>query len=351
MSLEIAGRPVGLEAPLFVVAELGLNHGGDVERALALVDAAAGAGASAVKVQTFVADELVAPECPAPAHVRESSLRDFFRRFELDEIAHRRIADRARQRGLAFMATPFSFSAVDLLERVGVDAYKIASGDVTFHGLVARCARTGHPMVISTGMATLSEIDEVVSTARHADVGGLVLLHCVSAYPTPPGTENLKAIATLRANFGTVVGLSDHSSDGFGVSAAVALGASMYERHLTLPDDQGVDRPVSSVPHELARLVEIAARTQAALGHGRKELLPVEAPNLCASRRSLRAAAALSTADEIRSQDIVALRPSTGLPPARERDLIGAVLSRSLSAGEAFGADDLRQEGSHREIA
>ena len=143
MSFEIAGHRVGSDERLFVVAELGLNHGGSVECALELVDAAAEAGASAVKLQTFVAEELVASGAVAPVHVRETSLRAFFGRFQLDEQAHHFVAERARERGLAFLATPFSLSAVEMLERVGVDAYKIASGDITWDGLIERCARTG----------------------------------------------------------------------------------------------------------------------------------------------------------------------------------------------------------------
>ena len=148
MWLEIAGRRIDEAAPLFAIAEIGLNHGGSVDKALALVDAAADAGASAVKVQTLVADELVADTSMALAHVGESSLREFFRRFELDLPAHRRLKARAVARGLAFIATPFSNSAVDLLEEVGVDAYKIASGDVTYLGLIERCARTRKPIIV-----------------------------------------------------------------------------------------------------------------------------------------------------------------------------------------------------------
>lgn len=146
--LRIGPRVAGAGAPLFVIAEIGLNHDGSTDRALALVDAAAGAGASAVKLQTLDAAALVAPGAPAPAHVSASSLVDFFRRYELDEDAHARVAARARERGLAVMATPLSEAAVDLLERVGVDAYKIASGDITWEALITRAARTGKPVVI-----------------------------------------------------------------------------------------------------------------------------------------------------------------------------------------------------------
>jgi sialic acid synthase SpsE len=351
MSFEIAGRRVGSPGPLFVIAELGLNHGGSVERALALVDAAAQAGASAVKLQTFRADELVAPVSRAPAHVDTPSLRELFRRFELDDDAHRLVAARARAHHLAFIATPFSMAAVDLLERVNADALKIASGDLTFHGLIQRCARTGKPLLISTGMATLDEVGAAVAVAVAAGARDLALLHCVSAYPVPPGSENLLAISTLARTFGREVGLSDHASDTTAIPVAVALGASLYERHLMLPGEEGVDADVSSLPDQLAEGIRVAARTAASLGHGRKECLPAEAPNLEASRRALHAAADLAPGHLIRPQDIAVLRPASGLAPGRLADLIGVRLTRRVEAGGVFVRHDLSCRKGRREVA
>ncbi len=277
-SLEIGQRRVGAGHPLFVIAEIGLNHGGSPDRALALVDAAAAAGASAVKLQTLFASELVAAACPAPAHVQSDSLRDFFSTFELDEAAHRAIAQRAHRHGLAFLATPFSLRAVALLERVGVDAYKIASGDLTWDGLIERAAATGRPLVISTGMAALAEASHALGVARRGGAAQVALLHCVSAYPVPRGSENLRAIRTLASTLEVPVGLSDHGEDTFAVPMAVALGASIYERHLVLAHDDGsIDGAVSSTREELARTIQDAARAAAALGSGEKICLPAEA--------------------------------------------------------------------------
>ncbi|MEP7118681.1 MAG: N-acetylneuraminate synthase family protein, partial [Acidobacteriota bacterium] len=166
--MRIGPRVAGEGAPLFVIAEIGLNHDGSVERALNLVDAAAAAGASAVKLQTLDASALVAPGAPAPAHLEAGSMVDFFRRFELDEAAHVRVVARARERGLAVLATPLSEDAVDLLERVGIDAYKIASGDITWERLIRKAAATGKPVVISTGMANLSEVQRALFWASHS---------------------------------------------------------------------------------------------------------------------------------------------------------------------------------------
>jgi sialic acid synthase SpsE len=339
-SLEIGGRRIGRGEPLFVIAEIGLNHGGTLDRALALVDAAACAGASAVKLQILRADDLVAAECPPPAHVPVQSLRAFFAQFELDDAAHRAIVARARARGLAVMATPFSLGAVDLLERIGIDAYKIASGDVTYHGLIDACARTAKPLVISTGMSSVAEIDLAIWCAHRAGARDVALLHCVSAYPVPPGSQNLRAIVTLAESFSVPTGLSDHAASTPGtlaVAVAVALGASLYERHLVLDDDEdAIDRAVSSTPSELAAIVRLAAGTTAALGHGRKECLPAEAMNQRPSRRALRAARSLRAGHVLTVEDLVVLRPASGLAPGYERDLVGVRLTRDVEAGAPF---------------
>jgi N,N'-diacetyllegionaminate synthase len=340
---EIAGRQIGPDEPLFVIAEIGLNHDGSVDRALALVDAAAEAGASAVKLQTLVAADLVTATCPAPAHVQAPSMVAFFSRFELDESAHRAIVGRARRRGLAVMATPFSIGSVEMLERVGVDAYKIASGDLTYHGLIDRCARTGRQLVLSTGMATLSEVELAIRTAERA-AGRCALLHCVSAYPVPGGSENLRAIVSLANAFDLPVGLSDHTTTMASVPVAVAFGASLYERHLAI-DDDAIDRAVSSTPKELAAIVRLAADAAAALGHGRKECLQAELDNRAPSRRSLWAKRSLPAGHVVGADDVAVLRPGTGLAPILESRLIGVRLMRSIASGEPFLATDLLPPG------
>jgi sialic acid synthase SpsE len=341
MLREIGGRPVGSDAPLFVIAEIGLNHGGSIERALAMVDEAAFAGASAVKLQTIDADRLVSPACPPPAHVAADSLADFFRRFELTEAAHAAVAARARRRGLAFIASPFSIQAVDMLERVGVDAYKIASGDVTFDALVERCARTGRPLIASTGLATLDEIAALVACARAAGAGKLALLHCVSAYPVPHGSENLAAITALARAFDLPVGLSDHAPTSVAVPIAVALGASLYERHFILAGDDAIDAAVSSDPGDLAALVRIAALTKRSLGNGQVVCAAAEAPNLIPSRRSLHALRDLEPGHVVTGRDILVVRPGDGISPRQFKRLVGTRLTRAVRAGTAFVASDL----------
>jgi N,N'-diacetyllegionaminate synthase len=356
-AIEIAGRAIGAGRPLFVIAEIGLNHGGSVERVCALVDAAADAGASAVKLQTLIAAELVSSGAPAPAHVRAASMQEFFAAFELDEAAHRVVVERARSRGLAVIATPLSESAVDLLERVGVDALKIASGDLTWNRLIRRCAATGRPLVISTGMAALHEAGRALASARAGGAGQVALMHCVSAYPVPEGSENLRAIATLAAAFRVPVGLSDHGADGFALPLAVACGASLYERHIMLEAGDGsIDAGVSSTGPELRALIRSAARASAALGDGGKTCLPAEAVNQSASRRALYATHHLPAGHVVCAGDVIALRPAAGLDPNRSNRLLGARLEREIGRGEPFLETDLQMnaqgaEGTERDVA
>jgi sialic acid synthase SpsE len=337
---------------MFVVAELGLNHNGSLDAALALVDAAADAGASAVKLQTIRADRLVASSCPPPAHVRVASLRDFFRQFELDEAAHRAVSDRAHARGLAMISTPFCEEAVDMLTAVGCDALKIASGDLTHVHLVERAARAGLPLILSTGMSGLGEIAEAVAAARESGARQLALLHCVSAYPVPAGSENLGAIAELARTFRMPVGLSDHGTQPLSAALSVALGASIYERHFVLDKvEGGVDAPLSSTPSELAAIVAQAASAAASIGPGRKVCLPAERVNREASRRGLYAARDLTAGEVVDESAVVALRPATGLDARFWHDIVGVRLSRSLQAGNPFLHSDIERHHDYIRIA
>jgi sialic acid synthase SpsE len=343
--MRIGARAIGGGAPLFVIAEIGLNHDGDPARALALVDAAARAGASAVKLQSLRAETLVAPDRGARAslaHVDAPSLREVFARYELDEAAHRAVAARARAHGLAWLSSPFDETVVDMLARLDCDALKIASGDITHHRLIARAAATGRPLVISTGLSTLEEVAAAVTCAGDSGARSIALLHCVSAYPTPDDQQNLAAIRTLATVFRLPVGLSDHSADAGGVAAAVALGADLYERHLKASDtDPVIDAAVSSSPEALARLVAVAATTQARLGSGARAPQAAEEANRLGSRRALYAARDLPAGTVVAEGDVIALRPEDGLPASRWRELIGARTARAIAAFDAFRAGDL----------
>jgi N,N'-diacetyllegionaminate synthase len=344
VSFEIGGRRIGPSQDVFVIAEIGLNHGGKVERALELVDAAAWAGASAVKLQTLDAAQLVAAQCPAPAHVTAASLRDFFRTFELDFDAHRAVVDRARQHGLAVLSTPFSESAVSMLERLDLDAYKIASGDLTFDGLIAAAAHTGRPLIVSTGMSELSEVTRALWVAWDAGARDVALLHCVSAYPTPVDSQNLRAITTLAEATGVPCGLSDHGAGLIAAVAAAALGGCIYERHLVLDDDmEAIDRAVSSTPGELKAIVAALADTRMAFGDGIKRCLPAERPNVIPSRRGVYATRALVAGETLSMADLAILRPASALKPSDIDWLVGASVARDVDAGAPLVHADVAQ--------
>jgi sialic acid synthase SpsE len=342
----IRDRRIGPGQALYVVAEIGLNHGGDAGRALAMVDDACRAGASAVKLQSLRGATLVAPSCPPPAHVRAGSLQQFFGQFELDEAAHAALAARAHAAGRAFISTPFDEAAVDMLVRVGADALKIASGDLTHLQLIARAARTGLPLILSTGMSELDEVRAAVRCALDHGAGALALLHCVSAYPVPSGSENLGVIRTLATTFDLPVGLSDHGRDSLSVAVAVALGASIYERHFVLAGDGlAIDASVSSTADDLRACMALAERTQHLLGHGRRECLPAERANRAPSRRSIYAVRSLRAGHVLSADDVICLRPERAVPARAWPRVVGTRLTCDVSAGEPLAPQHLEGWG------
>jgi sialic acid synthase SpsE len=275
-------------------------------------------------------------------HVSAASMRDFFRQFELTEAEHRAVAERARATGVEFMSTPFDEGAIDLLVRVGVAALKIASGDITHHRLIAAAARTGLPLILSTGMAEIDEVASAVTCAREAGARQLALLHCVSAYPVPAGEENLAAIATLAQTFSVPVGLSDHSTEPLSAAIAVCVGASLYERHVVLgPDDDAVDRDVSATPDELRHVVATAERVRRALGDGVKRCRDAERGNRRASRRGAYAARDLDPGRLVDEADVAMLRPLHAIEACEWRTLVGRRVVRHIPCGQAIEPGDL----------
>ncbi len=339
--IEIAGRAIEAGAPMRVIAEIGINHDGRADLAHQLVDACADAGVWAIKLQAFDASTLLTAAAPAPAHVRAASLREFFAHFELPADAYASLVARARQRGLAVIVTAFDAQMVSLFDGLGVDAFKIASGDLTHAALIVRAAQTGRPVILSTGMATAHEVAAAVGWASGAGARTLALLHCVSAYPTPDDQQNLRAVPTLARDHGLPVGLSDHGMGADAALIAFAQGATLYERHVHLAGTGAIDAAVSSTPTELADLVMRLDRAHRAMGDGRREPQPAERPNILPSRRGLYARRAIAAGARLDADDIVALRPATGLGAEHLHRLIGAAARRDIAAGESFGFDDL----------
>lgn len=342
--VRIGSRAVGPGHPCFVIAEAGVNHNGDLSCARRLVDAATDAGADAVKFQTFSAERLAAPDAlKADYQARATgagSQLEMLRRLELSPEAHEELRDRCANRGITFLSSCFDEAAVGLLERLGTPALKIPSGEITNRPLLERAARTGRPLIVSTGMARLDEVKSAVQTLREAGAHEIVLLHCVSGYPADPADANLRAMETLRAATGLPVGYSDHTLGVEVALAAVALGACVLEKHFTLDRlSAGPDHGSSLEPGELVALVRGVRAVEAALGHGRKEPAPGEAGIAAAARRSLAAGRHIAAGSTLAEETIVLLRPGTGLPPELLPSLVGRRAKTDIPAGTLLTMD------------
>ncbi len=343
MAILIAGRPIGGGASPFVIAEAGVNHNGDPSIARALVDAAAEAGADAVKFQTFDPDALAVADAPQAEYQRERAAapnqRAMLAALQLPEAALRDLQRHAADRGIAYLSTPFDTASLALLDALDLPALKIGSGDLTNVVLLRAAAATGRPVLLSTGMATLDEVRRAVEELRGVET---VLLHCTSAYPAPEGDANLRAIATLREAFGLEVGYSDHTIGATTALAAVALGASVIEKHLTLDRTmEGPDHAASAEPDDFASMVREILIVHEALGDGVKEPRPIEADTIRVARRSVVIARDLAAGHRITAEDVAVKRPGTGISPFDLDSILGRTTSRALPADHILGWDDL----------
>lgn len=331
----------------FVIAEAGVNHNGSAALAVRLVDAAADAGADAVKFQTFKAETLATAAAPKAAYQRRGTARgesqlDMLRKLELSEEGHRRALARAKKRGIAFLSTPFDEASADFLSRLGVALFKLPSGEITNHPLLRHVARKRKPVILSTGMSTLAEVREAVAALRRAGCRRLTLLHCVSNYPAEPKDANLRAMKTMADAFKTPVGWSDHTPGAVVSIAAVALGAAVIEKHFTLDKRlPGPDHAMSLDPKELKAFVGALREAASALGDGIKAPRPCEAPIRLVARRSLVLKSPLAKGTVIAAAHLSSKRPGTGLPPSRLASVIGRRLKRSLPADRPLRAGDL----------
>lgn len=340
-TLEIAGRRIGGNAPPYVIAELSGNHNGQIERALRVIEMAKAAGADAVKLQTYTADTLTI-DAPQDDFRVKGGLWDGHSLFELYEWAHtpwewhEALFAKGRELGITVFSTPFDASAVALLERLGAPAYKIASFEAVDLALIERVAATKKPLIISTGMASLEEVGEAVAAARKGGCQDLALLHCVSAYPTPPEEANLRTLVDLGERFGVVAGLSDHTL-GVGVAiAATALGAALIEKHVTLDRGEGgPDAAFSLEPHELSQLCEGCRTAWAALGSAGYDRKPSEAASLV-FRRSLYVVADIAAGETLTPANVRSIRPGYGLAPKHLAAVLGRRARRALKRGTAL---------------
>lgn len=348
MSFKIGNRRIGPDLPPLVIAEMSGNHNQSLARALAIVDAAAEAGAHALKLQTYTADTITLNVRGGDFEIRDKgslwagqNLHDLYAKAHTPWEWHGPIMERARQHGMLCFSSPFDESAVDLLEELEAPAYKIASFENNHLPLIHKAAATGKPLIISTGMASLGELEQAVTTAREAGCCDLVLLKCTSTYPATPADTNIRTIPHLRDLFGCEVGLSDHTM-GFGVSvASVALGATVIEKHFTLSRAEGgVDSAFSLEPHELATLVQESERAWQALGRVRYGTTEAEKDSLI-FRRSIYASADIAEGELFSVENIRVVRPGLGAPPSLYPQLLGKKARQAYRNGESISIDKL----------
>lgn len=342
---EIAGRPVGEGAPCYVIAEAGANHDRNLEQAKRLIEVAKSAGADAVKFQTYTGAALYSRYTPRFEYLKDldyQSPAELLDRISLPREWQKLLKEHADRLGITWFSSPFDLDAVDSLEAVGVEVYKIASFEIVDLDLVRRCAATGKPLIISTGMAKLGEIEEALEACEKEGNDRVALLHCVSAYPAPPEHANLAAMETMRRAFGVPVGFSDHTLGTAVAVAAAALGADLLEKHFTLSRSlKGPDHPFALEPDELKSMVDGIRRAQAAVGEPCKAgPTPVEAGEMYElARRSLVAAVDIPAGTVITREMLTVKRPGYGIHPRYLRWVVGRTARRDIRCDEVITED------------
>ena len=344
--MKIEGRGVGAGSAPLVIAEMSGNHNQSLERALEIVDAAAQSGAHALKIQTYTAETMTIDIREREFFISDEkslwkgeSLFDLYKKAYTPWEWHEAIFDRAKKQKMLAFSTPFDRTAVDFLEDLNIPCYKIASFENTDLPLIRYVAAMGKPMIISTGMATFAELDETVDAARSAGCDDLVLLKCTSTYPSTPDDSNILTIPEMRSRYGCEIGISDHTM-GIGVSvAAVALGATVIEKHFTLQrSDGGVDSAFSMEPQEMAQLIIETERAWQALGKVQHGPTEKEKASLV-FRRSLYVVADVKAGEKLTSANVRAIRPGNGIAPKFYDEVIGKTAKRDIARGTPLSHD------------
>ncbi|QTL96939.1 polysaccharide biosynthesis protein [Iocasia frigidifontis] len=326
--ITIGNRNIGDGEPAFIIAEAGSNHNGDINLAKELIDIAVNAKVDAIKFQTFTGETLFKENLEAQKIVEK---------YKLPLEWHKELKDYAENNDIIFMTTPFYPEAVGMAEKLNIDAYKIASGDLTYYSLLELIAEKRKPIILSTGISNLFEVEKAVEKIYSRGNEEIILLHCVSNYPTDPKNVNLKVISTLKNKFNIPVGFSDHTM-GIEVSiAAIAMGANVIEKHFTISRDmEGMDHFYALEPDELKNMVDGIRKIELAMGHGQKEPAEEEIPEVYFARRGIYAAKNIKKDDRISFKDLKFVRPVDGINAQYYKIVIGKIASKDIKMNQAI---------------
>ncbi len=339
--IKIGKRWMGEGCPAFFIAEIGANFDGSFEKAKKLVLAAKEAGADAAKFQTFLSRKIVAPGGFAKMKLRGvhgtwgRPVHEVFREVEFPRKWHKEISDYCRKVGIIFSSAPYDFEGVDLLDSLNVPFIKIGSGEITWHEMLRYVAGKGRPVVLATGASTLAEVDEAVRVIAETGNKNLVLLQCITNYPSKIESANINVLKTYQHAFNVIAGYSDHTPGDVVPLGAVALGAKVIEKHFTLSrKDKGPDHPHSMEPQEFKEMVRKTRLLESALGSSVKEVVPEESETVVVQRRGLYLKNNISKGQRIKKSDLTELRPALGILPKHKEQVIGLAAKKNIKAGQ-----------------
>lgn len=347
-TIKIGDRIIGEGQAVYFIADIGANFDNDLEKAKKLALAAKEAGADVIKYQSFLADKIVSGPSFAKMQLKGihgtwgKPINEIFKEVEFPREWHKELADYCQKIGAAFSSSPYDFEAVDLLDSIGVNFFKIGSGEITWIEMLEYIAKKGKPMILATGDSTLAEVDEAVRTIENTGNNNLVLLQCITNYPSKIESANINVLKTYQTAYDIITGYSDHSPGDVVVLGSVALGAKVIEKHFTLSKkDQGPDHPHSMEPLEFKKMVERVRLLEKALGSTRKEVVEEESETVIVQRRSLHANRDILKGEEIRKEDIIELRPAVGILPKYKEIIIGRKAKKDIKNREAIYWHDI----------
>lgn len=347
-TINFGNRLVGRDQPALIIADIGANFDGQLEKAKRLALAIRDAGGDVVKIQSFLAKKIVSRKGFASMKLKGihgswgRPVDEIFREAEFRREWHEEFFDYCREIGIMATSAPYDFEAVDLMEQCGVDFYKIGSGDITWPEILKYIAEKNKPIILSTGASALAEVNEAVEVIKSTGNKDLVLLQCITNYPSKIASANLNVLKTYQQAPGCIIGYSDHSPGDLVVLASVALGAKVIEKHFTLSKkDAGPDHPHSMEPAEFANMVKRIRQLESALGSGKKEVVAEESETVIVQRRGLYVKRFIKKGEEIKLEDIDVLRPALGILPKFKTVAAGKKAKRNIEAGEALRWEDI----------